>query len=530
MMAATRSLFLSILILQCLKSCLSFLPKNAVTWKNRRGYWAKRRGGNDESAAVIPQRNSWKKLVKNLEKEKGDAKFAKSKLAGVNKSKPDKDELQCIHFGQCSGCSTNSAFTDTPIMRQAKNYFANQEIPFEIRHGDIWHWRTHIKLAVQPMSKWGGLKFGLYQSQSHIVEAIPECRVHHPILNRVAEEIRGSAIDANVKGYVTSTAQHSHSGELRYIQLSLERQTGKVAIVLVWNAESANTASLALPRMLRRLRERSNNNNNNNLPSTGNADDWLHSVTVNFNTLTTNQIFDYRESQWRILYGPAVLRERVGNATFFFRPQIFRQANLNYFEEAILPLVQQHIPTNSSVAELYSGIGMIGLNVAHIARRVLCSDSNPFVNEVFDRCADSLEPQAIADRVYFEALDAESAVEAGQCDDVEIVIVDPPRRGLNELVLSFFLNQHPSKPLPNQLQRIIYVGCGFDAVETNSRQLVASGLWRITAAKGFALFPGTDHIETVVVFDRIHNSHHTQSSRNKQHSSSNSNLNTEIDD
>ncbi len=35
------------------------------------------------------------------------------------------------------------------------------------------------------------------------------------------------------------------------------------------------------------------------------------------------------------------------------------------------------------------------------------------------------------------------------------------------------------------------------------RELIASGKWKMKTAEGFALFPGTDHIETVVVFDRI---------------------------
>ena len=48
------------------------------------------------------------------------------------------------------------------------------------------------------------------------------------------------------------------------------------------------------------------------------------------------------------------------------------------------------IPQDSKVSELYSGIGIIGLNIAHVASEVLCSDSNPYVDEVFDACVSSL--------------------------------------------------------------------------------------------------------------------------------------------
>jgi hypothetical protein len=36
------------------------------------------------------------------------------------------------------------------------------------------------------------------------------------------------------------------------------------------------------------------------------------------------------------------------------------------------------------------GIGVLGLNAASKAKVVLCSDSNEYVDEVFDKCADSL--------------------------------------------------------------------------------------------------------------------------------------------
>jgi hypothetical protein len=34
------------------------------------------------------------------------------------------------------------------------------------------------------------------------------------------------------------------------------------------------------------------------------------------------------------------------------------------------------------------------------------------------------------------------------------------------------------------------------------REILASGKWILKAAKGFVLFPGSDHLETVFVFDR----------------------------
>ena len=63
---------------------------------------------------------------------------------------------------------------------------------------------------------------------------------------------------------------------------------------------------------------------------------------------------------------------------------------MDEFESTIIPTVLSHIPPGSTVSELYSGIGTIGLNAAHLAEEVICSDNNEFVDEVFDKCADSM--------------------------------------------------------------------------------------------------------------------------------------------
>lgn len=51
--------------------------------------------------------------------------------------------------------------------------------------------------------------------------------------------------------------------------------------------------------------------------------------------------------------------------------------------------------------------------------------------------------------MFFECLPAEEAVEQGQCDDCQVLIVDPPRRGLDTGVLQLLQGQHAEKELSN---------------------------------------------------------------------------------
>lgn len=452
----------------------------------RRSGGDRTRGEEVPGSKEIKRSDPWKILIKKLDKTKDSSKFGKAE-----KPIPESmqvDDLKCRHFGTCSGCSQKGVFQDTPIVRKAIAFFKAEGIPFNTSIGKTFGWRTHAKLAVQPLSRWGGLRIGLYRAGSHDVEPIPDCRVHHPRINEAVEELRTVASDVGVKAYQAPANGLSSQGELRYLQLSVERESNKVQLVLVWNADSYKEAGGALPRLVKQLR--------------GRPDLW-HSVSVNFQTADTNVIFNYAPKSWKLLWGPPTVRERIGRAHFFFRPQVFRQANLDHFESGIIPAVVNAVPEGATVAELYAGLGVLGLNLVHKSAEVLCSDrdSTGAGDESFDRGADSL-PEADRDRVFYEPLSAAEAVAQGQLEDATVLVVDPPRKGLDRAVLEALLGSNPEVAAEN-LARLVYVSCGFDALERDIKELQGSGRWRLVSAEGFVMFPGSDHIETVAVLDRV---------------------------
>jgi tRNA/tmRNA/rRNA uracil-C5-methylase (TrmA/RlmC/RlmD family) len=82
----------------------------------------------------------------------------------------------------------------------------------------------------------------------------------------------------------------------------------------------------------------------------------------------------------------------------------------------------------------------------------------------------------------------------------DYVIVDPPRKGLDDEVISALtadLTCQAEAP-----QRLIYISCGFKAFRRDCDALVGSKLWTLIHAEGHVLFPGSDHIETLAIFDR----------------------------
>jgi tRNA/tmRNA/rRNA uracil-C5-methylase (TrmA/RlmC/RlmD family) len=123
-------------------------------------------------------------------------------------------------------------------------------------------------------------------------------------------------------------------------------------------------------------------------------------------------------------------------------------------------------------------------------------------------------------RASYMVASAADALRAGQALGAQVLVVDPPRKGLEDEVLDELCKPFdPSQPyvesssvltIPddkvnwtNDIQTLVYVSCGFDALARDCDRLLSSRAgWRLESATGYILFPGSDHVETVCCFTR----------------------------
>ena len=86
----------------------------------------------------------------------------------------------------------------------------------------------------------------------------------------------------------------------------------------------------------------------------------------------------------------------------------------------------------------------------------------------------------------------------GQLDSgCDVCVIDPPRKGVEDLTLNKLCSKTDGR-----LKTIVYVSCGFDAFQRDAKRLVEEGGYTITKAEGHVLFPGSDAIETLAIFER----------------------------
>jgi tRNA/tmRNA/rRNA uracil-C5-methylase (TrmA/RlmC/RlmD family) len=87
---------------------------------------------------------------------------------------------------------------------------------------------------------------------------------------------------------------------------------------------------------------------------------------------------------------------------------------------------------------------------------------------------------------------AASALEAA--DGAQVVIADPPRKGLDR-ELTAYLREHPP-------DRLLYISCGLVSLLEDIARLTSAGTMRLAELAAFNLMPFTEHVETVARLER----------------------------
>lgn len=375
-------------------------------------------------------------------------------------------DILCPHFELCSGCVLNTAVTSPAILQEAKKFFHEKGVATFLFHtGSTTGWRCRAKLAVRGCSQHP--QIGLYKEGTHDVVDIPLCRVHHPQINRAVDVLKEWIASEAIPLYNETTGV----GVLRYLQLVVERKTGRVQLSLVINEKSLNPP---LQASLSKLWDRG-------------APALWHSLWVNFNETRHNVIFG---SGWSLINGDSLLWEQFGGVSVCFQPSSFAQANLDLFE-LMLERLSAMIPSGSAVLEFYAGVGVIGLYLAKKCGRVICCEINPFAEKGFEMSRQRLDHD-VSQKIEFHVGKSSDFVD--KISEVDTIVVDPPRKGLEKQLLKALAECSTPK-------KLYYISCGWSSFQTDCNTLIENG-WKLQNGEGYLFFPGSEQIEILALFEK----------------------------
>jgi len=187
------------------------------------------------------------------------------------------------------------------------------------------------------------------------------------------------------------------------------------------------------------------------------------------------------------LAGSDTLTEKIGARTFEISANSFFQTNTKG-AAALYNVVDQYAALDGTqrLLDLYCGTGSIALYLAGKARNVVGFE---LVESAVADARWNAELNGVGN-CRFVVGDVRQSL-AGFDEDVDIMIIDPPRAGMHQAVAAKVLHNRPRK--------IVYVSCN---PSTLARDLaLLKGAYHIAEVQPVDMFPHTWHIEAVARLD-----------------------------
>jgi 23S rRNA (uracil1939-C5)-methyltransferase len=202
--------------------------------------------------------------------------------------------------------------------------------------------------------------------------------------------------------------------------------------------------------------------------------------------------------QERLLYGEAHIEERLlfpqKELLFKISPSSFFQPNALQAQKLFLRAIEMVKPKPQDILfDLYCGAGTVGMLFASLVRKVVGIEENAQAvfdgkeNLLLNQIQNFTLHQGDVGQVLCHLLDQKDF------EKPDIIVVDPPRAGLNAKALEQIITLRP--------KTLLYISCNPLTQIENIQNL--SPYYRIVEIQPVDQFPHTYHIENIVLLERI---------------------------
>lgn len=409
--------------------------------------------------------------------------YGYARLMKVLTPSKDRVEPKCPVARQCGGCQIQEMRYEAQLAFKQKMVQNNLErigglSDFEmypvIGMETPYAYRNKAQFPVGE-DKDGNIVIGFYAGRTHHIVEQTDCCIGAPENGEVLRKVKAYMQKNQIRPY----NEEHHSGIVRHILIRTGYHTKEIMVCLIVNAAKASCLKNA-EQLTESLREM----------------DGMTSVMVNFNTEKTNVILGKKSE---VLWGQPYIEDFIGDVKYQISPQSFFQVNPMQTEKLYAKALEYAgLTGNETVWDLYCGIGTISLFLAKNARKVYGVEIVPQAiedarNNAKRNGIDNAEffvgkAEEVVPAFYEKALKQVQDSEAGKSIHPDVVVVDPPRKGCEEILLETIVKMQP--------QRIVYVSCDSATLARDLKFLSANG-YAVKKVQPVDQFGHSVHIETV---------------------------------
>ncbi len=403
--------------------------------------------------------------------EKAQKTWATGKITQILEPSPHRITRECPVAKVCGGCSFHHMdyAEETRLKAQRVRDCLNriggeclEEIPIlpaPTSHG-------YRNKAQYPVSQSKGKAYaGFFRAGSHEVVENDRCL----ILPREMDKVKDIVINYVNQYSISVYDETAHTGLLRHIYVRRGAVSGEILVCLAVNGRTLPHGEV-LVNMLQNV-------------------SGFTTLVLSVNTKKTNVVLGEEEI---VLFGPGYIEDTLCGLTFRLSPKSFYQVNHHQaqrlYETAI---AQGEITSQDTVLDLYCGVGTITLAMAKAAGKVIGVEVVP---QAVEDARENAKRNGIFNAEFFCGDAGQAALELeAQGIRPDVVVVDPPRKGLNADCIEALSKMSP--------RRIVYVSCDPATLGRDVALLKQRG-YRLVNALACDLFPRCAHIESIVCLSR----------------------------
>ena len=323
-----------------------------------------------------------------------------------------------------------------------------------------YHYRNKIQMPYSKDRK-GNVVYGFYKENSHEIIPTKECMIEDKRAASILWDIKELVKEYNIPIYNEDNGR----GILRYVLIRTSYHYEELMVVLVVTTLNFPGQRNFVNALLKLHPE-------------------ITTVVENVNSRHTNVILGNKE---KVLFGPGFIKDKICDLVFEISASSFFQINPEQVEilyKTALNLIDFN--KKEVVLDAYSGVGTIGLIASKNAKKVI---SVEIVKDAHKNAIENAKRNNV-NNIEFYCDDAGKFIN-NYDDELDLVIMDPPRKGSDEKFLSTLINK--------KIKKIVYISCDPETLARDIEYL--SNHYEVTYVQPVDMFAMTSHVETVVLLN-----------------------------
>lgn len=371
-------------------------------------------------------------------------------------------DAPCPYFEKCGGCDIqhisyeNQLNFKTKLVKDTLEKYTG--VKFEVNNiissENNFHYRNKFAFPVQEQN--GQVKIGMFRKNSHNIVEIDDCLLQSKNTKLILKLFKDYMIENNISAFNEQT----NKGDIKHIVVR-ENENSFLMTVVVTNKNFNNFEPL-----VQKLNKHFTN----------------YGIIKNVNLLNNNVIFGNLDI---FVYGNKELEFNELGVRYFVSNKSFLQVNSNV-KTKIYNAIIEEIGQNSLVIDAYSGAGLLSSILAKHTKKVIGVE---IVKEA-TKNADNLKLINGLDNLININGDCTKIIPelAKNISEDFVVVIDPPRKGIEKTVAVALCNAKPNK--------IIYLSCNPATLARDLTYFLHD--YSVKFIQPFDMFPQTSNVETLV--------------------------------